>query len=86
MQKRSVTGITVTLHCLINLRVMEKKSTNNIRNIRGARNANRHQRDVEYEWTRKEGGPLFHSVMQASVGLVSVVGAHPVSGEKDASG
>jgi hypothetical protein len=52
-----VTGITVLLHRFINLRVMERKSTNN---IGGATNENRHQRDAEYEWTKNTPplGPL----------------------------
>jgi hypothetical protein len=49
----SVTGMTVMMHRLINFGVMERKSTNN---IGYATNENRHERDVEYEWTRKKKG------------------------------
>lgn len=51
MLRRTVTEITVVMRRLINLRVIERN------NIGGASNENRHQRDVEYEWTRKESVP-----------------------------
>jgi hypothetical protein len=51
-----MTEITVMMDRLINLRVLERESRNN---IGGATNGNRHQRDVEYEWTRKESVPKF---------------------------
>jgi hypothetical protein len=54
--KGSVTEIMVMIHRLINLRVVEGISVNN---IGGATNENRHQRDMEYEWKRKETVPKF---------------------------
>ncbi|KAJ7853203.1 hypothetical protein B0H13DRAFT_1904279 [Mycena leptocephala] len=54
--RRSMTEITVMMHRLINLRVMERNLTNN---IGGATDENRHPPDVEYEWTRKDSVPSF---------------------------